>query len=391
MNVQPHAQDRDQYIRLCFAYREQGRAALEDEMHEIARALDRLSASLSQAIAGLQGSPGNWLQRWLKPRMIEERAAAEFDALVRSAYVAQVDVESAKRQLVVTTTPMFTARHDSQTVASPLRLHMALNTGVLSAEPARPLAGQLLLRPVAAALIGAGDLAALIGLIAGLIGPGEHRSGTAQVSSRARGAYIQCRTALLLESQADSREQKEAEGQIAAITRQLGDIARRVCAIERTLVGLRSTEPQAAEDYGREFDLLTQLPGVRAIRADPKAIYIDTEPISLRAEGVEHRIGHFRIEIYPGARVEMHNTDRALAISGGCYDHPHIYSHQPCLGDSQSFFAVQLAHHNYPAIVQQGLEFLRSYNPSSAFASAASWSVGVPLREDSTRQWTDDD
>jgi len=34
-------------------------------------------ASLSQAIANLQSSPGNWLQRWLKPRMIEERAAAD--------------------------------------------------------------------------------------------------------------------------------------------------------------------------------------------------------------------------------------------------------------------------------------------------------------------------
>jgi hypothetical protein len=87
----------------------------------------------------------------------------------------------------------------------------------------------------------------------------------------------------------------------------------------------------------------------------------------------------------------MHNTDRAIANSGGCYDHPHIYNHQPCLGDSQAFFATQLARHHFPAIVQQSLEFLRSYNPSSAFASPQSWSAGVALREDSTRQWSDDD
>src|SRR5262245_37763341 len=102
--MHPHqvAQERIRYIDLCMRSRGQGRLALETELAQIGRELDGLRDTISTTVRSLQGQPGHWLQRWLRPRALEQQAAAEFDTLAALPGVAAIDCDRAARRLRVT-------------------------------------------------------------------------------------------------------------------------------------------------------------------------------------------------------------------------------------------------------------------------------------------------
>jgi len=98
-----------------------------------------------------------------------------------------------------------------------------------------------------------------------------------------------------------------------------------------------------------------------------------TEPVVLRVNGKRYQIGRFRMEIRPGERVTMRNLDRPIVSSRGRHAHPHVLNGKCCFGDAQSFFATKIAQHDFPAIIQAGLEFLCSYNPRDTFVDVDAW------------------
>jgi hypothetical protein len=364
MDAHHVTQERSCYSDLCLSSRDRGRQLLEAELDQLDRRFNDIRRDLSQLIYAFQMRPGNWLQRWLRPRALEQRAAAEFDALAGAPAVAALDCDRASQQMLITTWPQAAG------TATP-RLTLALRDGQLTIDPAPARAVRLALAAAAAPLIAAGELTRLVALVAGPVNPTS--PAPSQISPRARPAYIQCRAALLRADQTDE-PQREAEVRLAALMNAMAGLVRRACMAERALDDMQAATRQAAETYGREFDLLRGLPGVQAISIADQRIYVQTEPIALSVGGAHYRIGRFRIAIDPGKQIEIRNQDQTI---DGRYDHPHIRNGQPCWGNSQAFFAAQLAGHNFAAIVQQAIEFLHSYNPGSAFAQPESWSAGT--------------
>lgn len=366
--------DRECYARLCIDCQAKQRQVLQADVEDAGESLGRLQEELTGLVQTLQSLPGTWLTNWLKPRALERVATNEFDALLRSPYVAEIDLDPRKQQLLVLTVPMVGGSVNADS-PSALLLGIGVRDCTLTVEPALTRTQGAILDAAATLLIGSGDLAGLLGLLGGRSSTCAAAPGSPRVASCARRAYIRWRTVVLLEAQAEEFSLEETESSLVTTSRKMTACIRKLALLEHGLESIKTAGVRSTAHYVREFDMLKELSMVKSISVDLDAIHVYTEPIVLSVEGNRHRIGCFRIDIHPGKRVVMRNLDNPLySVSRHRYDHPHVRDGQPCWGDSGAFFATKLAQHSFPAIIQQALEFLQSYHPRDVFVRAERWS-----------------
>ncbi len=179
---------------------------------------------------------------------------------------------------------------------------------------------------------------------------------------------------------------------MAWITREMTRTLRWAILAARALEDHVANDEKSAEHYGRQYDLLTELPGVTGVSVEKKAIRVPTDPIVLRDEDGRRRlIGRFRIDILPGERVRLHNVDNRIGAPLGRYDHPHVIKGSACWGNMEPFFTRHLGRHSFPIIVQQAIEFLNSYNRGSCFAKVEEWPVFSPEQPGSAEEVAGDE
>ncbi len=363
---------RARYVRLCMVGRARGRTTLEAELDACHAQLDQLRLRLLNAAETLQLRPGGWLERWQRGRAVECQAEADFDALTALPHVAAIAPEAGARALLVTTTAGPHGR------PAPLHLRLGLDDGSLALARADGRrvgrrarlddARQAVLAATAAAHIGTGDLAGVVLLALGSsVLTREARSGPL-ADPAARLLYVRYRQRLLCSSHADDEALRSAEEALS----QLGDVmaraARRACQVARCLRELEEGDDQSAEAYGLQFDVLSALPEVEAITVVRDTVRTVTRPLTVQHAGRDYTLGRFQIDILPPRKLQILNLDHPVLANGGRrYEHPHVANGDPCAGNMAGFFMTRLAAHEIPAVLQQAIALLLSYNPEQPF------------------------
>ncbi len=404
MAKQTLEKDRERYVQLCQAGRAQARGALEADLRQRYEEIGRLSQALRELIPVLQNQSGHWLEGLLEPEMLADLATAEFDALAREPCVRAVEFDKRTGALFVTAVAHGTPHQAQRGELASLCFRVELTSGEVAVEsddsasgrgePAQllRLARRAALAPAAAALAAAGDLAGLVRLcVSGAIGDASS-DGPTRAQARARSAYVGWRVKQLRETRTEDGSLEEVEQQMARINRQMTRTLRWAVLLARALEDHAADDETSAGQYGRQYDLLWQLPGVTGVSVDRKAIRVHTDPVILRDEdGRQRLIGRFRIDILPAERVGLHNVDNRTGAPLGRYDHPHVINGNACWGNMEPFFARHLGRHSFPIIVQQAIEFLNSYNRGSCFAKVEKWPVYSPERPGSAEEAAGDE
>lgn len=384
MNAAERQEQRARYVQLCMVGRARGRATLEAELDACHQQLDQLRLRLLNAAETLQLRPGSWLERWQRGRVVECQAEADFDGLAALPQVAAIAPEVGARALLVTTTAGPRGR------PAPLHLRLDLDDGSLSVARAdgrrarrrAPLddARQAVLAATAAAHIGTGDLAGVVMLALGSTVLTREARSEPHVDPAARLLYVRHRQRLLCSSHADDEALRAAEEAVSQLGDTMARVARRACQVARCLRDLDAADDRSAEDYGVAFDVLGDLPEVGSIAVTKDTVRAVTRPLTIHHAGRDYVLGRFQVDIRPPGLLQIRNLDHpALSSSGRRYEHPHVANGDPCAGNMAAFFATHLAAHEIPAVLQQAIALLLSYNPENPFVRLeAHWARATP-------------
>jgi hypothetical protein len=196
---------------------------------------------------------------------------------------------------------------------------------------------------------------------------------------KSREAYVKECSKRFEKTVAGTRQKIESgHKEIARLQQELIKKIREVHGAERKMEQLETTRVGQEESYGREFDLLLQVPGVEDVQTADGVIKIFTEHIFIEIGegaymGEVYDIGKFRMEIYTsgsnGGIRFLNLTRRGKGGGTGSYNihHPHVNSGgEPCLGNIKEMIPNLLGEYEYSAIAQIGLQFLKSVNPNDS-------------------------
>ena len=137
---------------------------------------------------------------------------------------------------------------------------------------------------------------------------------------------------------------------------------------ERKLEQLNASADSQLENYGKEFDSLSAVPGVEDVQVSDGVIKVFTEHIYITPDGYSDTfdIGKFRMEIYTsGANggIRFFNITRKGSGNGYNIHHPHVNSSgSPCLGNIKELVSQLIGEYEYSAVAQLGLQYLKSVN-----------------------------
>ncbi len=360
------AADRENYAFLRHRQERNDRKCLQDTLDQSCARIAALQKRIFDATLRPQTQPNSLLQRILGARSLAGHAANEFDALNVSLSIARIGCTRTTRTLVITT-------------ATEPEMHITVNLANGSVEVDQPILilRDMAVRSVCAALVAAGELDAVVALVAGHAPLSRSAAySRPQFEPRARQGYIAIRSEVLMRALVSAPSQQEVEQQLRVCAAELEAELTHYRLLQQALRQFDRSACIVSADYGREFDLLCELPGVRRIevlRGGP--IRVETEPVIVSYSGASQLLGCYRIEITVSAapHLTIINLDRPVWRSDRRYDHPHVADGVPCWGNAASYVAQELAAANYPAVVQQSVEFLNSYNPDNPFLGIENW------------------
>jgi hypothetical protein len=189
------------------------------------------------------------------------------------------------------------------------------------------------------------------------------------VRTRARAAYVEQRQRSLRE------ESTFLEGEIQATTCAVDELSSRLTQETRHLTAcrqrLRVLRGEAVELARAADDLarIETLEGVREVEPYAGGIRLVTAPIEVAHGGVRYRLGCFQIDLAESGAIAVRN----LTDPYGLYDHPHVWSGRPCLGNVREGLAKLVAEYQWVAAVEVLLDFLRTVTPRDWYVPVTHW------------------
>jgi hypothetical protein len=175
-------------------------------------------------------------------------------------------------------------------------------------------------------------------------------------------------------------EVEALEGELRELTvnlrtsgRQMRDLERRLSVAHRRLTELADYQDRP-ETLARDFDRIVALPGVEDVRVSDSLLQVFTELIVIEYGFRRYRLGRYRLDLYFDGRLFIQNlTDRY-----DTYDHPHVESGRPCLGNIQDWVQRLLAQREFAAATELLLQYLRTVNPSDWRKAITFWGEVSP-------------
>ena len=150
--------------------------------------------------------------------------------------------------------------------------------------------------------------------------------------------------------------------------RQVREMERRLFQAQRRLSEL--TQQRApAEVLAREFDRIATLPGVVEVEVREGALQVFTESIVVEYGFRRYRLGRFRMDLHFDGRLFLRNLTNRYET----YDHPHIESGRPCLGNIQEWIHRLLAQGEFAAATELLLQYLKTVNPADWRKAVTHW------------------
>ena len=125
------------------------------------------------------------------------------------------------------------------------------------------------------------------------------------------------------------------------------------------------------ERLERQYDDLSNLPGVRAVEVDGNCVRVLTTPISIPNDGRIYRIGDFAIDLDLDHGIRMRNLANTSRSTG--WDHPHVQGGAPCLGNLQEGAEMLLGELEFVTLPTLMIQFLETYNPTTAYGPITLW------------------
>jgi hypothetical protein len=151
------------------------------------------------------------------------------------------------------------------------------------------------------------------------------------------------------------------------------DLERRLSVAHRRLTELADYQDRP-ETLARDFDRIVALPGVEDVRVSDSLLQVFTELIVIEYGFRRYRLGRYRLDLYFDGRLFIQNlTDRY-----DTYDHPHVESGRPCLGNIQDWVQRLLAQREFAAATELLLQYLRTVNPSDWRKAITFWGEVSP-------------
>lgn len=159
----------------------------------------------------------------------------------------------------------------------------------------------------------------------------------------------------------------ECQGKIVKAVRTIDEKKRIVRALEESGLDKKA-------GFGKEFDALLKVKGIKRVLVANNKIQAYTEPMRIKYEGKTYDIGEFRIDINVGSgRVKCHNLTRDV---GGMY-HPHIGNDgDACFGSISDNIAQLHGDYQFSILVQLILQYLQTVNPNEA-GSISAWPLAI--------------
>ena len=168
-------------------------------------------------------------------------------------------------------------------------------------------------------------------------------------------------------------ELRELDVNLRTSGRQMRDLERRLTVAQRRLTELADHQDRP-ETLARDFDRIVALPGVEDVGVNDSALQVFTEPIVIEYGFRRYRLGRYRLDLYFDGRLFIQNlTDRY-----DTYDHPHVESGRPCLGNIQDWVQRLLAQREFTAATEVLLQYLRTVNPADWRKAVTFWGEVSP-------------
>lgn len=170
------------------------------------------------------------------------------------------------------------------------------------------------------------------------------------------------------------KEIERADNAIKDYQRKLVEQIRILDGQRKKLAQLKLSQPEASERYLKEFEKLHEVPHVVKVKVESGKINIFTDRIYVEYDGKTYNIGDFRIEIFTdggNGGVRMYN----LTNKQDSYDHPHVDSSSPCLGNIKEAIPQLLGDYEYSIIVILCVQYLHSYNSGDPYRKIENWPV----------------
>jgi hypothetical protein len=168
-------------------------------------------------------------------------------------------------------------------------------------------------------------------------------------------------------------ELRELNVNLRTSGRQMRDLERRLSVAHRRLTELADYQDRP-ETLARDFDRIVALPGVEDVRVSDCVLQVFTEPIVIEYGFRRYRLGRYRLDLHFDGRLFIQNlTDRY-----DTYDHPHVESGRPCLGNIQDWVQRLLAQREFAAATELLLQYLRTVNPSDWRKAITFWGEVSP-------------
>jgi hypothetical protein len=168
-------------------------------------------------------------------------------------------------------------------------------------------------------------------------------------------------------------ELRELNVNLRTSGRQMRDLERRLSLAQRRLTELAGYQDRP-ETLARDFDRIVALPGVEDVGVNDSVLQVFTEPIVIEYGFRRFRLGRYRLDLYFDGRLFIQNlTDRY-----DTYDHPHVESGRPCLGNIQDWVQRLLAQREFAAATEVLLQYLGTVNPSDWRKAITFWGEVSP-------------
>ena len=167
-----------------------------------------------------------------------------------------------------------------------------------------------------------------------------------------------------------------AQADVEAIRGEIGELSRRLVALERRLrAGSgRMAELGAMEGpavVGDQFEELAGLPLVAAVEAGGSCLRVRTEPVTIEWDSRRYRLGAYSLTLDLDGDVRVDSLEHLGPKAG--WDHPHVQDGLPCLGNLRPGILKLIGDFELALAVQLLLEFLVTYQPETAYTPIDGW------------------
>jgi hypothetical protein len=172
-------------------------------------------------------------------------------------------------------------------------------------------------------------------------------------------------------------ERQQAKRDLASIPGQIGELSRRLVGLDRRLVAAAQrleqlTDRSDVEAFAAsELDRLLAIDGVRAVHVEASELHVESEPIVIASADRRYDLGAYCLTIDLAGDVRIESQDHRGPKP--LWDHPHVQGGLPCLGNLREGILKLIAEYELALAVQVLIDFLRTYNPETAYTPIEGW------------------